>query len=1011
MKRKLLSIVLALCLTLTLLPTMSVAAGSYADTNGHWAETSIERWSSYGILQGSEGKFAPDGTLTRAQMATILSRLLNLPAAESVGFTDVPAGEWYADAINRCAAAGILQGTDGKANPNAPITREQAMVMLCRALGIEALSGADLSGYPDGAQVSPYAQGYVAALVRTGIVKGDVNGKLNSAGVITRAEIVTIVDRMVTVYANADGTAVSAANGGTVLVVAKNVKVENAPEGTKIIAGKDASGLSVNGKAVSAGQTYIVPAAAETKPSTSGNVIEVPPHAHVYTYVDNGNGTHTATCYAGDVTFTEEHSIAGNQCTLCGAAQTVDSVASVLGEDGTYTYYDSLIKALNAVANGGTVKLVTDETLDAQLAITKSVTIDLGGHTLTSTVRKDNGKDRYSLLTRAAMTIKNGTYKGTGDARGIAACAPLTLDGVTVDVAGLVSVGYSAADCTYVIKNSNIKGNYSLANFVNNAKITITDSKITGVGNVLYHNGSNYGLDLTVTDTTITGTGDDGCGVYISGSTTTLANGGLQKATFKNCTISGTNGVEVKYTDLTMEDCTVTATGDPSFKQNNNGPVTSGFAVVSTDNTMEPTAPAPAGTVSITGGKGLYTGLVGLRTFPGILTKYPDMKESTYAITGGTFDHDPSGYVADGYFALPNGDGTYTVVTANQITSGVTIQGIAGYEHSAFATVADAYSEINPKVAALGGLGQETCSKEAFDALYTDDAKITWTIYGKQALVAGSEGKDAHTFTFGRAASYYRNDCNIAAIIVKGGNDSAALDLSATGGTFALPYNWWGEDIKNCEVSFTGITFDGVKSIPSTWASQAQSTPYTFDRCIFNGSVYGYHDYNINLTIQNSTFNAPENTGYAVMLQSTTGINGTVTLDHNTFNGYTRGVNLQRPGTDFIFTNNTITSTVSKPDRAAIQLTDGKSFTVTGNTVRVNAGNAFWFHSAATNSNVTYTISNNNIQAPYIGYYATSFDVNPKITSSGNIFNSTDTTLCMKKEATEATATNLTAIK
>lgn len=121
-------------------------------------------------------------------------------------------------------------------------------------------------------------------------------------------------------------------------------------------------------------------------------------------------------------------------------------------------------------------------------------------------------------------------------------------------------------------------------------------------------------------------------------------------------------------------------------------------------------------------------------------------------------------------------------------------------------------------------------------------------------------------------------------------------------------------------------------------------------------------------------------------------------------------MNLQRPGTDFIFTNNTITSTVSEPDRAAIQLTDGKSFVVNGNTVRVNAGNAFWFHNAATNSDVTYTISNNNIQAPYLGYYATTFDVNPKITSSGNIFNSTDTTLCMRKNATVAEATNLTAI-
>lgn len=423
MKRKLLSIVLALCLTLTLLPTMSVAAGSYADTNGHWAETAIERWSSYGILQGSEGKFAPDGTLTRAQMATILSRLLNLPAAESVGFTDVPAGEWYADAINRCAAAGILQGTDGKANPNAPITREQAMVMLCRALGIEALSGADLSGYPDGAQVSPYAQGYVAALVRTGIVKGDVNGKLNSAGVITRAEIVTIVDRMVTVYANADGAAVSAANGGTVLVVAKNVKVENAPEGTKIIAGKDASGLSVNGKAVSAGQTYIVPAAAETKPSTSGNVIEVPPHAHVYTYVDNGNGKHTATCYAGDVTFTEEHSIVGNQCTLCGATQTVDSAASVKKSDGTYAYYQTLAEAIRAADAGDTITLVEKSSENFVVPSGKDITLDLNGYKITTseqpkieeggslTIRGEGGSiilEKAGIYLEGSLTLESG---------------------------------------------------------------------------------------------------------------------------------------------------------------------------------------------------------------------------------------------------------------------------------------------------------------------------------------------------------------------------------------------------------------------------------------------------------------------------------------------------------------------------------------------------------------------------------------------------------------------------
>ena len=67
-------------------------------------------------------------------------------------------------------------------------------------------------------------------------------------------------------------------------------------------------------------------------------------------------------------------------------------------------------------------------------------------------------------------------------------------------------------------------------------------------------------------------------------------------------------------------------------------------------------------------------------------------------------------------------------------------------------------------------------------------------------------------------------------------------------------------------------------------------------------------------------------------------------------------------------------------------------------------------HTAADRA-IRNAISNNDIKAPYIGYSGvTTFDVNTKITSSGNKFNSTDTTKCMKKGATVAEATNLTAI-
>lgn len=286
MKRKILAALLTLVMVFSLLPVSAWAEETtYSDVAGHWAQAAILRWSDYGVLQGSEGKFSPDGTLTRGQMAVILSRLLNLPAAPSAGFTDVAPDAWYADGINRCAAAGILQGSEGKAMPEDPITREQAMVMLCRALGIAAEDVGVLAAFSDVSLASDYARPYVAALVKAGVVKGDANGLLNPLSKITRAEIVTMVDRLVGHYAKEAGAFVDASDGALVIVVAENVKIVNAPAGTKIIVTEKATGLTVNGTAVSADQTYIVPEE-ETKPTQptkpSGGTIVRPEHRHSY---------------------------------------------------------------------------------------------------------------------------------------------------------------------------------------------------------------------------------------------------------------------------------------------------------------------------------------------------------------------------------------------------------------------------------------------------------------------------------------------------------------------------------------------------------------------------------------------------------------------------------------------------------------------------------------------------------------------------------------------------------
>ena len=340
----------------------------------------------------------------------------------------------------------------------------------------------------------------------------------------------------------------------------------------------------------------------------------------------------------------------------------------------------------------------------------------------------------------------------------------------------------------------------------------------------------------------------------------------------------------------------------------------------------------------------------------------------------------------------------------DEFKQGVTISGIDGVAES-YDTIQDAYEAVKAMLVANSGLVEQPLSEEAFNAFFTDGGKITWTIYGNQKVT------DTRMFSFGRAANRFGEGRHITEINIVGGNSSAALDLTAVNGTFALPYNWWNvEDSANTTLKCKNITFNGIKSMPSgVYQCTLYPTTYEFDGCTFNGNLYSYQNFDVNMTIKNCTFNAPADTTYAFMSQ---GLGGTITLDNNVFNNYTRGINLERATADFVITNNTIRSTVSELDRGAIQLTDGKSFMVTGNTVDVNAGNAFWFHDAATNAGVTYTISNNDIKAPYIGYSGvTKFDVNTRITSSGNKFNSTDTTRCMKKEATVAAATNLTAIR
>ena len=467
MKRKILSLILVFAMTVSLLTVGTGAVEpTYGDTAGHWAESSIERWSAYGIIQGSKGLFDPNGQLTCAQLATILAKLLKLPAAKDAGFTDNTADAWYYDAINRCAAAGILNGNgDGTVTPEAPITRERAMVMLARALGIEPIRKPDLTKYTDAAQVSAYAQGYVAALIEAGIVGGVTADQLAPQNNITRAATVTILDRAISTYADKAGATVKADGKGIVLVVAENVKITGAPEGTKIVVADGATGLTVNGKSVSDDQTYIVPKTTTSSGSSSSGG----GHSHSYTSTvtkeptctekgektftctrdgstyteeipalghalggwvkDNNHLSHTRTCTRSNCSYSETENCkytvttANNKdtytCPVCGDTYEVEKDSAVrIGATG----YANLDTALAADGENNIIVLLKDLEVAAQINVTKSVTIEGAGHTIkannTNGWATDNSNKHLLNIVASNVTVQNLTLDSNNQACG-----------------------------------------------------------------------------------------------------------------------------------------------------------------------------------------------------------------------------------------------------------------------------------------------------------------------------------------------------------------------------------------------------------------------------------------------------------------------------------------------------------------------------------------------------------------------------------------------------------------
>ena len=189
-----------------LLSTNAFAAvpSDFSDFPTDWSAPAMTHAVQNGLLNGSDGKILPKGLLTRAQMATMVNRAFASSAKASLtSFTDMVPGVWHYDEMAKSVQMGTFQGADGKLSPDDPITREQAFAVLARAFGLADGKASSLDKFSDGAQVSSWARGAVAALVEQGYVTG-ADGALNPQSYITRAEFAQVMDALVAAYGDQD---------------------------------------------------------------------------------------------------------------------------------------------------------------------------------------------------------------------------------------------------------------------------------------------------------------------------------------------------------------------------------------------------------------------------------------------------------------------------------------------------------------------------------------------------------------------------------------------------------------------------------------------------------------------------------------------------------------------------------------------------------------------------------------------------------------------------------------
>ncbi len=494
---KLLSFALGIAFAFSLAGPAFAQGNTGGDIAGHWAEASIREWADLGLLTGDgNGNYYPDKIIPRAQFMALVNRAMGYSQmSDSIkGYTDVSKNKWYYSDVAKALSAGYITGTSiGKMSPDQPISKQQAAMIIANIAKLNTASADTgvLKNFTDASAISAWAKKPLACVISNGLFTGS-GGKLNASSSLTRAEAVTLLDRVRTnsrifsvpgTFGPETGTStvsnvVIAASGVTL----QNYNVTGNLTITKAVGSGEAtlSGVTVAGNILVNGggenSVYF------NDVTVSGTVsVDRDDNGTVRIVVSGGSNISAVVLESGAILMTKELTGGGIEQVTIPPESAAGGAIKLIGKFNAVTNNYAGAKIVLSDAQVGTLNLNRKAAITGNGKITTANVATEAGSGTTMEIKPGSisGAGANAVTISASGTIGGGSGFSGGSSGGGPVASVGTVTG-TVTSGGIpvkgASISLSVSGTTYSATTGSA-GTYSIANVPFGTDYSVTASK------------------------------------------------------------------------------------------------------------------------------------------------------------------------------------------------------------------------------------------------------------------------------------------------------------------------------------------------------------------------------------------------------------------------------------------------------------------------------------------------------------------------------------------------------